>query len=484
MSSELKEKTIKGIVWSAVEKFGVKIISFLSNIFLARMLTPDDYGCIGMLAIFIVISNAFVYGGFSSALIQKKEPTATDYSTVFYWNLIVSVFFYIFLYCTAPKISVFYNLPLLRDVLRVQGIILFINAFNIIQITQLKKQLNFKKLAQINIYASLLSVFVAVSLAYLGYGVWSLVLQQLCAGVFSSIFLWFKSQWKPNWNFSKKSFRELFSYGSYLLLSDLLNSTVDNIQGLIIGRLFPAATMGYYSQAKRLEEIPTTSISQMVQQVTFPVFAKIQDDKKKLFFAVKKSLLAMNFINIPLMTLLWVIAEPLIVTLFSDKWLHSVSYFQILCVAGLVNCMQSVNYQVVSAVGRSKDIFKWNIVKRTVGIIFIIVGAYFGVEGILWGMVSGFWFTYIVNAVVATKTTDYTLFMQIMDTLPIAFVAVISAFPAYFFHDIQINTMLLLIIQTTLYGVTYILLSKLFGIKQLEECITLVGVFIQRFREK
>lgn len=484
MSSELKEKTIRGLVWSAVEKFGVKIISFLSNIFLARMLTPDDYGCIGMLAIFLVISNAFVYGGFSSALIQKKEPTATDYSTVFYWNLIVSAFFYTLLFFTAPLISDFYNLPLLCDVLRVQGIILFVNAFNIIQITQLKKQLNFKKLAQINIYTSVLSVCVAVLLACLECGVWTLVIQQLCAGILTSLFLWVKSEWRPNWTFSEQSFKELFSYGGYLLLSELMNNTVDNIQGLIIGRMFPAATMGYYSQAKKLEEIPTTSISQMVQQVTFPVYAKIQDDKTKLHNAVKKSLLAMNFVNIPLMALLWVVAEPLIVLLFSDKWLPSVPYFQILCVAGLVNCMQSVNYQVVSAVGRSKDIFKWNIVKRAVGIILIVAGSYFGVEGILWGMVAGFWFTYIVNALVATKTTDYTLFMQIKDTLPVVFVTAVSALSAFCFCNLQINNCALLIMQATLFCVTYILLSKLLKIKQLDECVALARENIQRFRSK
>ena len=474
MSADLKQQTIRGLIWSAIEKFGVKIISFLSNIFLARMLSPDDYGCIGMLAIFISISNAFIYGGFSSALIQKKNTTEEDYSTVFYWNLTISIIFYFLLFFFAPVIADFYKIPLLSDVLRVQGIILIINALCIIQITLLKKNLDFKKIASINVISSFLSLVIALICAYLDFGVWTLVLQQLCCGVVSVSLLWVKSNWRPCWVFSKKSFKELFSYGSFQLLSELLNSFVDNVQGLIIGRKFSAETMGYYSQAKKLEEIPTTSISQIVQQVSFPVFSKIQDDKDKLYAAVKKSLSSMNFINIPLMVLLFIIAEPLIVVLFSDKWLPSVPYFRILCIAGIVNCAQSVNYQVVAASGRSKDIFKWNVVKRITGIILIVGSIKFGVTGILYAMTIGFYFTYIVNAIVATQTTGYTIFAQIKDTLPIMLVSILSAVIPWLIGNMDFNYIALLCLQVVVFVVSYGILSKIFKIQALSEYVDII----------
>ena len=295
--SNLKHRAITGTLWSATQKFSVSIISFLSNIVLARLLTPADYGCIGMLSIFIAISNSLIYGGFISALIQAKETSDKDYNTVFYWNLIVSLILYLMLFFFAPFIADYYRIQQLCQVLRVQGIILIINGFSAIQLSILRRNLDFNRLAIFNIIASVAAAIVAISLAIYGLGVWALVLQQIVLSLVNCILLWTRTSWRPSLSFSIDSFRRLFSYGGFLLINEIINTLCDNIQGLLIGRRFSPSIMGYYSQAKKLEEVPTQSISQVVTQVTFPIYSKIQDDKSRLYRGVKETLSLMNFLN-------------------------------------------------------------------------------------------------------------------------------------------------------------------------------------------
>lgn len=476
---ELKQQTVKGIIWSALQKFGTMGLSFVSNIILARLLTPDDYGSIGLLTIFLVISEVFVNGGFAAALIQKKSPTTDDYSTVFYWNVIVSIVLYVVLFFSAPAISMFYKIPDLTSLLRVLGVVVIINALGAVQLNILRKTLQFKRLSIIQFTSVCISVAIAIILAYKGFGVWTLVAQQMINAALNTILLWLTNRWIPKLAFSMTSFKGLFSYGAFLLLSDLLNNICDNIQALIIGRKYSASDMGYYSQARKLEMVPTQSISYVVNLVTFPVFSSLQDSKNQLFSAVRRSLRCMNYLNFPLMILLIVIAEPLIVLLFTDKWLPSVPYFRILCLVGLVNCLQSVNYQVVCAVGKSKQIFKWNIVKRIVGIGMILTGMNWGVEGIMYGMVCGMYFTYVVNALVATPTTGYTLIMQIKDAIPLLAMCVVSSMVSYCASKyIECENLVMILIQTCVFIACYLSLSVLTKRYEFEEYKNIIKNFI------
>lgn len=476
----LKQKAITGTIWSAIQKFGISAITFLSNIVLARLLTPDDYGCIGMLAIFLVISNSLILGGFISALIQKKDADDVDFSTVFYWNLVVSILLYIGLFVAAPYIADFYHIEKLNIVLRVQGIVLLLNGLSAIQTTLLRKTLNFNKLAKVNISSSLISVVIAIFMAFEGFGVWALVTQQIAISFFNALFLWITTTWRPILRFSTKSFKTLFSYGAFLLLAEIINSICDNIQGLIIGRKFSSATMGFYSQAKKLEEVPTTSITHVVNQVTFPIYASLQDDKDRLKKTVRKTLGLMNYINFPLMLILLVVAKPLFVILFSEKWLDSVFYFQILCLAGLANCLQSVNYQVVSAVGRSKELFYWNFVKRSVGLLFMLIGLSWGVEGLLIGMVLSTYFTYIVNAKLAESSTGYSLSQQINDFMPSLCIGIIASVIAYSVVLVTENNFLLLLLQGFVFIIIYLILSYIIKSENLFELISIVKKYINK----
>lgn len=460
MSASLKNKTISGMIWSSLQKFGTMIISFIANIVLARLLTPDDYGCIGMLMIFIALSNTFIDGGFGSALIQKKNPTNEDYSTIFYWNLFLSIVLYIILYFSAPVISNFYNIPLLSSVLRVQGLVLIINALGIIQSNQLRKQLKFKKLATVSLTSALISVIITILLAWQGWGVWSLVAQQLLIAIFNTSLLWILNDWKPLLMFSKKSFKELFNFGGFILLSNLINSFSNNIQGILIGKFFTPATMGLYTQARKLEEVASNSISSVVDQVSYPILAEVQNDKEKLIYTIKKLITSVAFLSFPLMILLIVIAEPLIKLLYSDRWIDAVPYFKILCVAGIAICLQGINYYAVASVGKSKELFKWTIIKRIIGLFFIGIGfVSFKVIGLLWGMVIGSYVIYIINSFLTSKYVGYNLKNQLSDLFPIISISSIAGLITYFVSMIEIHWLFSFLLMIVVYCLMYLFLS-------------------------
>ena len=274
MESNLKQKTISSMIWNAIQRFGTMILSFISNIVLAWILVPEDFGCIGMLSIFIAVSEVFIDGGFGSALIQKKGATQEDFSTIFYWNLFVSAILFLALQLFSPVVATFYHMPELTNILRVTSVVLIINGFSVIQTTMLTKALSFKLLAKINVISTFVGVVVSILAAMIGLGVWSLVIKTLLSALLAAILLWTLNKWRPSLVFSTKSFKDLFGFGGLMLVSSLLNTLFENIQGLVIGRVYTPADLGYYSQAKKLDDIPSKSISQIVTQVSFPAFSK------------------------------------------------------------------------------------------------------------------------------------------------------------------------------------------------------------------
>lgn len=432
MANNLKQKAAAGMIWTALQKYSTMFITFISGIILARLLTPYDYGCIGMLSIFMVLAEAFIDGGFGSALIQKKNPTQEDYSTIFWFNIGMSVLLYAVLYAGAPAIAKFYDIPLLCDVLRVQGLVLFIYALNVIQRNQLRKKLNFKVLSIVTIITSVTSLVVTIYMAYKGFGVWALVAQHLLTAFIPALVFWFYIRWRPIWTFSWQSFRELFSFGFYMFLTHLLNQFGNQFQGLLIGRFYNANTMGYYSKALGTEKLASNSISQVLTQVTYPLYAEVQDNKEQLGNMIKRLTMTLAYITFPLMFILMLCAKPIFLLLYSERWLPSVHYFQVLCIAGLAFCLQSVNLQSIAAIGKSKTMFVWTIIKRTVGIGFVVGGlVLYGMNGLLFGMVLNTWFSYFVNISLVSKHIRYKWWKQLMDILPIMVVSVVVAAISY-----------------------------------------------------
>lgn len=434
---DIKQKATKGVIWTSIQKYSTITVNFISSIILARLLTPYDYGCIGMLTIFMVLAESFIDGGFGSSLIQKKRPTQEDYSTIFYWNLGMAVLLYAVLYFSSPAIARFYRIPLLCDILRVQGVVLFVYAFNIVQRNQLIKRLQFKILSTVTISTSLISLTVTILLAYHGYGVWSLVSLNILNVTIPALFFWFYIKWRPICTFSWKSFKELFSFGLYMFLTNLLNNFSGHFQGLLIGKFYNPTILGYYSKAGRTEYMASNSISSTIQQVAFPLYAEFQDDKDKLGAIIRRMTMTLAYFTFPLMFILLLCAKPIFILLYSDRWLESVPYFQVLCIAGLATCLQAVNLLSISAIGKSKTMFWWTVVKRSVGLSLVVIGLYFyGIYGLLVGLVLNQWFSYSVNIGLVSAHIGYKWWNQLKDILPIGLVSITVGIISYYISSL------------------------------------------------
>lgn len=431
MGNTLGRKIVSGTVWAMVDKLGTMGIQFVVNIVLARLLMPADFGSIGMLAIFISVSQTLVDGGFGSALIQKKEPTQEDYSTIFYWNLFFSIGLYGILFLSAPYIATFFKLPILCDVLRVLGLILIVNALVIVQNNRLRKQLAFKTIALINVSSHLIAAVIAIGLAYKGFGVWSLVAMQLLYGGFQNCMLWGIVRWHPTLQFSLGALKRLFSFGSYLLASNLLQEICRNLQGIIIGRKFSAAQMGYYAQARKLDDVCCYALPNVLVQVLFPVYSQFQNDKQQLQKLLGLSVRVISYFIFPLVLLLVLLAEPLILFLYGDKWIPAIPYFQVLCFGGLFICLQNTNYFAVAAVGKSHALFIWSFYKWGVHLCLLLIGSIWGMYGILWGMVISNINIYAVNAFCAYRYVGYSPWRQVRDFVPVLLLSSLSFGGAY-----------------------------------------------------
>lgn len=428
----LKQKAEASMVWTAFSKYSNMIIGFISGIILARLLTPHDYGCIGMLSIFMALAETFIDGGFGSALIQKKNPTQEDYSTIFFWNIGMSALLYMVLFVSAPAIARFYKIPLLSSVLRVQGVILFIYAFNLIQRNQLKKKLNFKLLGILSVVTSVIALAVTVWMAYNGFGVWALVVQNIITSLVPCLVFWFYVKWRPTLVFSWKSFKELFGFGVYMFLTHLINRFASKLNGLLIGKIYSPATLGYYSKAASTESMASHSISSIMTTVTYPLYASVQNDKERMINMVRRLTNTIAYVSFPLMFVLILTAKPIFVLLYSTKWIESVPYFQVLCISGLAACLQGVNTQTLAAIGKSRISFIWTIVKRTVGVSFMVGGLFaFGMPGLLIGVIMNSWFSYFVNIGLVSKYVGFKWQRQLLDLAPMAVASIIAAGISY-----------------------------------------------------
>lgn len=483
----LKQKAVSGVMWTSIQKFAGMGLRFFSGIVLARLLTPEDFGCIGMLSIFMVVANSIVDGGFGSALIQKKRPTQEDYSTIFFFNLGMSFLMYGVLFVSAPAIARFYNMPLLSSVLRVQGLVLLIHAFSLIQSNQLRKQFQFKKLTLISLLSVVISLAVTIFMAHKGYGVWSLVMMNLLTALIPAIIYWMTNKWHPLWVFSKTSFRELFSFGFFMFLINILNSVCNNVQGLLIGRFYTPATMGYYTRAKSTEELASTSISNVMGQVTYPLYAEYQHDLPALINVIKRVTSSVAYITFPMMVLLILLAKPIFVFLYTEKWLDSIPYFQILCLAGIAICLQGVNFQAVAAVGKSKQMFSWTLVKRAIGITLIVAGlAVFGIKGLLVGMVMQSWVIYLINAYQVHKYVGYKLSKQFFDLLPILVLSIVSWAVTYGLAFLlpQWNMYVIAVIRLLVFVVVYLGSSMLFKMESFRLVRETIPMCMAKFKRK
>ena len=446
---ELKQKTIVGLSWSFLDNFVAQGISFVVGIVLARLLSPSEFGILGIITFFIAISISLVDSGFGSALIRKKDCTPTDCSTVFYFNIVVSLFLYGLLFFLSPFAESFFNEPGLTEILRVAGVILLINAAGAIQHTLMVKNIDFKTKTKISVTSDTLAGAIAIIMAYNGFGVWSLVWRSVLGHSFSTVMLWVLNDWRPMRVFSVKSFRELFGFGYKLALSGLIDTSYRNIYYPIIQKVFSSATLGFYTMAEKYANLFSATLTSNIQRVSFPVLSTVQDNTQKLRWGYYKILRSTMMITFALMLGLAAVAKPLIVILIGENWLPCVPYLQLMCLSAMLYPLQAMNLNIITISGRSDLILKLEIVKKTINIPLIFVGIYLGVEALLIGAFIISIIAYFLNSYYSAKIMDYSSKNQLLDILPLLAVSLVVSLLVWSITFFEWNHWLTIILQVS-----------------------------------
>ncbi len=465
--NSLKAKTISGVLWSAIDSIAGQGLLFLVGIVLARILTPREFGLIGMITILISISESFVNSGFKSALIQKNNCTQRDYSTVFFFNVVIGIFFYLLIYLSAPAVSSFFNEPQLEKILQVLGIIIIIDSFTIVQKTIFYKNVNFRLLTKISLLAAFISGSISIAMALLNYGVWALVTQRLINQLTITGLMWQLNNWRPNIIFCKKSFKTLFSFGSKLLISGLLNTLYNNLFHLIIGKFFSATQLGYYTRANQFKSMPAEHLSGIVNRVSFPVLATLQNDSKQLREKYRILIRTISFLSFNLMMGLAAIAESLIVVLIGEKWLPSVIILQLLCFSGMFYPINYLNLNMLQVQGKANQYLHLEILKFILTIPVLIIGILTNIINLIIGLIIITIIIYIINSSWSGKFICYPIKSQIKDILPSIILSFSMGSILFIIgKTININQIVLLLLQFLIGTSIIIIVSELFKLKE------------------
>lgn len=432
MNRSLKTKTIHGVFWSLLERGGQQGIQLVISIILARVLLPAQFGLIAMLAIFMAIAQSFLDSGFGSALIQKKDATHVDTCSIFYFNILVGIIAAGLLCLAAPWIAAFYEEPALTPLTRFLSLNLIIGSFALIQSTLLIKHIDFKTQLKVSIAATIGSGIIGITLAYRGFGVWSLAIQSVTSALFRTVLLWFFNKWRPSLVFSFAALKNMFAFGSKMLFSGLLDTVFRNIYLVVIGKLFTATDLGFYTRAKSCTRLSTENLTSSVSRVTFPVFSRIQDDNSRLKRGVQKALATLNFLNFPMMIGLLVTAKPLVLVLLTEKWLPCVPYLQLLCVMGLLYPLHVINLNVLTAKGRSDLFLRLEILKKILTVISIAITYRWGIMAMITGHICIVSVpAYYLNSYYTGRFIGYPLKEQILDLFPYLGITVVMGIGVY-----------------------------------------------------
>jgi teichuronic acid exporter len=440
----IKERALKSLVWTGLEQFGNQILNFVITLILARLLVPEEFGLIAIISIFINLGATLINSGLTQSLIRSEKLDNEDYSSVFYFNVIVSLFIYIAIFLLSPLIADFFSLNELVPLIRIYAITFIFDSFGIIHIAKFTKELNFKIQMLISTPSLLIGGAVGVIMAYYGFGVWSLVYSKIIQSLAHNSQLWIRSEWRPAFTFHYHKLKNHLRFGFNLTVSSVLDTIFSNVLTIIIGKYFDSSKVGFYNQAERIQMLPVKLLSSLVSRIAFPLFSEIQFDDVKLKNAYKNIMQMVVFVIAPILIFAAVLGEPLFRFLLTDKWLPAVSYFQILCISGILYPIHSYNLQVLNVKGRSDIYLNLEIIKKIILTLIIFISFQFGIFGLLYGYAGFSVIAFFINSYYSGKLIGYSSFDQVKDLFPILFAAVISGFTifvidsftfVYFFND-------------------------------------------------
>ncbi len=445
--ASLKDKTIKGVGWSAIDNVAQYAVSFVVSIILARLLSPDDYGLLGLIAVFTAVCSAIINGGFTNALIRKIDVTEDDYNTVFIVNLVVGLILYVIIFICSPLIADFFGRNELIPLTRVTSLGMIIGALALVQQTRLTKLIDFKTQTKITIIASVTSGVIGIVMAFVGCGVWSLVAQSISLQGFRTLLLWVYNHWIPTLRFSEKSFKELFGFGWKVMVVGVIDTIWKELYQVVVGKFYSPATLGQYTRAKQFSQLFSSNLTNVIQRVTFPVLSNIQDDKERMVEAYRRIIKDTMFVTAVLMFFLGAVSEPLLYCLIGPKWHEAAVYLPLICIAGSTYPLHAINLNMLQVQGRSDLFLGLEIIKKTIGIIPLCVGAFVGVLPMLYVNVLTAIIAYFLNSYYSGKFLGYSSWMQIKDFAPSYGVATVVALSVYFLKFLPLSYWCILPIQ-------------------------------------
>jgi len=476
--NDLKKSTLGGLTWKLLENFGTQSIGLVIQIVLARILMPEDYGVIALTAVFIIIANVFVQTGFSSALIQRKNVSDIEYSSVFFAGIFVSMILYLVMFIGAPFIATFYSEPILKWVLRVQSFTIVFSGLSSVQNAILVRNLQFKKSFKYRLLGIFLQGITGISLAVLGYGVWSLVIANIVNSVVIAVSLWSVVDWKPQLSFSFSKLGDLFSFSSRILSISLLDTIYNSVTSLIIGKSFDSATLGYYNRGMQIPTLIMINTDGAISAVMFPVLSKCQTDRVKFVSVFRRSLRTSCFIIFPMMIGLATIAEPLTILLLTEKWLLSVPFMRILS----LTCMTwpfSISYQAFNAIGRSDVSLKFNIAGKSIGISLMVLSIRYGVYALVMSSFVSSILIVMIGAYLTKRIIGYTIVQQINDVFPSLLLSLCMGAVVYTMNFLSIVVWQILVLQIVVGAIIYIGLAKIFKIESFSYLIVTIKEIIK-----
>ena len=458
MSSGLKQKTVKGAAWSFADNIAGSGITFLVGIVLARLLSPDEYGLIGIILLFITVFNSIVDSGFTAALIRKKDATDKDYNTVFISNLVISIILFFVLLLCAPYISCFFKRTELTPLIRAMGVVLIINALSLVPNAIITKRIDFKTKTKASLISSIFSGIVGIGMALKGYGVWSLVGQQISRQSINTLCLCVYNKWIPKFTFYYKSFKELWNFGFKLLISGLINTVWSEIYQVVIGKCYSTETLGHYTQARQFTNIFSSNLNSVIQKVSYPVLSSIQEEKDRLKDGYRKIIKLSMLLSFVLCLGMAATAKALLFVLIGEQWLPCVPLLQIISFNMMLYPLHSLNLNMLQVAGRSDLFLKLEIIKKCIGVIPILFGIFGNIYWMLCiGFITGGCIDYILNSYYSGEFVNYSSLEQLKDIMPSFLIAITMAIIIFLMSFIPINLYVLLPIQIFT-GATYFFL--------------------------
>ncbi len=475
IEQSLRSQTARGVLWSTVERFSVQGVQFLLSFVIARQLSPSDYGLIAMLAIFMALAQMFVDAGFSNALIQKQQRTDADFSTVFYFNIVVGIMLYGLIVACAPLISNFYDQPQLKDIIVFVGLNFIITAFGAVQRAKLTIALDFRRQAYISFAAVVTSGALAVYMAYKGYGVWTLVAQGLVSNTVNTVLLWLTTQWRPKFVFSIASFKDLFGFGSKILVGGFIHALYTNLYTLIIGKCFSPAQLGLFTRAQHTTQIPSLQLTAVLIRVTYPVECRLQNDNTKLADAFYLFVTLTAFGLFPLMVGLAVLAEPLVRLVLTEKWIDCVPLMQILCFAYMFDPVMRMNWDILNVKRRSDYSLKSEIIKKIMAFAILMLTFPLGLRVMCIGLVAYSLLDMIIIMQFTRRVVpQINIWMETKALLPILIIALMSGGLAWVVCFFVENDWAQLFLGGITILVSYVLLALFFRMRELKYIVNII----------